>query len=276
MKDSILNAIRRVYEQGPLVHSITNFVVMNVTANALLAAHASPLMAHAAEEMDDLTDIDSALVLNIGTLDPAWLDSMELAGKLMRAKGKPVVLDPVGAGASQLRTESSLRLLDMVRPQILRGNASEIMALASAIRRAEKLPAEESVQSKGVDSLKASHEAVHSATLLAGRFDCTVSISGERDFITDGRELLVVEGGCALMPLVTGMGCSASAVTGAYAAACDSPLIAAAAAMAVFASAGEKAGARAAGPGSFLPAFLDELYLLDPEDAAQRVQRTVI
>ncbi|MBQ4615396.1 MAG: hydroxyethylthiazole kinase [Mailhella sp.] len=273
MKEQILHAIENVQDTSPLVHSITNFVVMNVTANALLAAHASPLMAHAAEEMDDLTDIDSALVLNIGTPDPAWLESMELAGKLMRAKGKPVVLDPVGAGASRLRTEASLRLLDMVRPQIVRGNASEIMALASAIRKAERLPASSSSPAtKGVDSLNDSRDAVDSARFLAERFSCVVSISGERDFVTDGNTVLMVEGGSPLMPLVTGMGCSASAVTGAYAA-CAEPLIAAAAAMAVFASAGEKAGKLAHGPGTFLPHFLDELYAVDKEDAAGRVKK---
>ena len=271
MKEQIVRAIESVYASRPLVHSITNFVVMNITANALLAAHASPLMAHAVEEMDDLTDIDSALVLNIGTLDPAWLESMELAGKLMRAKGKPVVLDPVGAGASRLRTAASLRLLDMVRPQIVRGNASEIMALASEIRRAERLPSSASSTTKGVDSLNDSREAVGSARLLAERFGCVVSISGERDFVTDGETVLVVEGGSPLMPLVTGMGCSAAAVTGAYAA-CAEPLTAAAAAMAVFASAGEKSGRLAKGPGTFLPHFLDELYAVDAEDAAERVK----
>ena len=271
MKTQIIRTIRRVRETAPLIHSITNLVVMNVTANALLAAHASPLMAHAPEELDDLTDIDSALVLNIGTLDPAWLESMELAGKLMRAKGKPVVLDPVGAGASRLRTEASLRLLDMVRPQIVRGNASEIMALAAAIRRAERLPSAAAPATKGVDSLNDSRDAVDSATLLAERFGCVVSISGQRDFITDGKTVLAVEGGSPLMPLVTGMGCSASAVTGACAA-CAEPLIAAACAMALFASAGEKAGAKAAGPGTFLPHFLDELYAVDEADAAERVR----
>ena len=260
----ILDAIHAVYERTPLVHSITNFVVMQVSANSLLAAHASPLMAHALEEMDDLTDIDAALVLNIGTLDPSWIASMELAGRLMKHKGKPVVLDPVGAGASRLRTDTALRLLDLVRPDILRGNASEIMALAAHLRSSDKLA------SKGVDSLNASDEALGSAKLLTERFGCVVSVSGERDYITDGHTLLTVEGGSPLMPLVTGMGCSASAVTGAYAA-CADPLTAAAAAMAVMASAGEKAGQRAQGPGTFLAAFMDELHLLDPEDAAARV-----
>ena len=276
MKEEIIRAIERVYATSPLVHSITNYVVMNVTANALLAAHASPLMAHAPEELDDLTDIDSALVLNIGTLDAPWLESMELAGKLMRAKGKPIVLDPVGAGASRLRTEASLRLLDMVRPQIVRGNASEIMALAAEIRRAEHLPSPaDSPSTKGVDSQNDSREAVDSARLLAERFACVVSISGERDFITDGERTLMVEGGSSLMPLVTGMGCSASAVTGAYAA-CAAPLIAAAAAMAVFASAGARAAEKASGPGSFLPHFLDALYTVDAHDAADRVRESSI
>ena len=148
----ILDAIHAVHARSPLVHSITNYVVMQVSANALLAAHASPIMAHALEEMDDLTDIDSSLVLNIGTLDPYWIESMEQAGRLMKAKGKPVVLDPVGAGASRLRTETSLRLLDLIRPDIVRGNGSEIMALAGEVRRAERLASEEKHRSKGVDS----------------------------------------------------------------------------------------------------------------------------
>ena len=265
MKEQIINAVHSVYDSVPLVHSITNFVVMQVSANALLAAHASPLMAHAAEEMDDLTSIDSALVLNIGTLDPSWLDSMELAGTLMKKKGKPVVLDPVGAGASGLRTRSAMLLLDLVRPDILRGNGSEIMALAAEIRSADK------VATKGVDSRNSSDEALDSAHALSRRFGCVVSVSGVRDLITDGETDLVVEGGSPIYPLVTGRGCSASALTGAYAAPGKDRLTAAAAAMAVMASAGEKAGARAEGPGSFLPAFLDELYLLDPEDAAKRV-----
>jgi hydroxyethylthiazole kinase len=122
-----------------------------------------------------------------------------------------------------------------------------------------------------VDSLNDSRDAVDSARFLASRFSCVVSISGERDFITDGQTVLMVEGGSPLMPLVTGMGCSASAVTGAYAA-CATPLVAAAASMAVFASAGEKAAAKAAGPGTFLPHFLDDLYAVDAEDAAGRVK----
>ncbi len=276
MHAQMIRAIEAVHSRCPLVHSITNFVVMNVTANALLAAHASPLMAHAAEEMDDLTDIDSALVLNIGTLDAAWLESMELAGRLMRAKGKPIVLDPVGAGASRLRTEASLRLLDLVRPQIVRGNASEIMALAAEIRRTEQRAAPSAPTTKGVDSQNSSLEAVESARLLAERFCCVVSISGESDFISDGKTVLRVDGGSPLMPLVTGMGCSASAVTGAYAAVCESPLVAAAAAMAVFASAGEKAAEKASGPGTFLPHFLDSLYAVDKDDAAGRVKKLYV
>lgn len=275
MKQQILDAIRAVYDRVPLVHNITNFVVMQFSANTLLAAHASPLMAHAAEEMDDLTDLDSALVLNIGTLDPAWLDSMELAGRLMKSKGKPVVLDPVGAGASRLRTEAALRLLDMVRPDILRGNASEIMALAAEILFADKTETQGKITTRGVDSRNGSEEALDPARLLARRFHCVVSISGEQDFITNGDKVLAVRGGSPLMPLVTGMGCSASAVTGAYAAVCKDSLVAAAAAMAVMASAGEKAGRVVRGPGSFLPAFLDELHLLDPEDAAERVSTLI-
>jgi hydroxyethylthiazole kinase len=264
MRGRILETVRGVRAGSPLVHSVTNYVAMEVTANVLLAAGASPLMAHEPEDMDDLLSIASALVLNIGTLDKAWIASMERAGEAANRHGKPVVLDPVGAGASRLRTGTSLRLLERIRPRVLRGNASEIMALAPEA-------VESASFSRGVDSTNASFEAAPAAMFLAEKYGCAVSVSGAEDWITDGRTTLLVKGGTALMTRVTGMGCASTALTAACAAVADSPLTGAAAAMAMMAAAGNRAIVAARGPGSFLPAFLDALYCLEPAEAAQCV-----
>ena len=262
----VVSAALAVREKAPLVHNITNYVVMQVSANVLLAAGASPLMAHAPEELDDLLAVASALVLNIGTPDQAWLDSMFLAGECAARRGVPVVLDPVGAGASRLRTDAARNLLRAARPAVLRGNGSEILALAAA----EGLSSLEAA-TRGVDSTKDSAGAVAAARGLARRSGCVVSISGETDYITDGDIVLAVRGGSPLMSRVTGMGCSASALTAAPVAVAGTPLAGAAAAMAVMAEAGEAAARLAEGPGSFLSRFLDALYLLDARHLEQRV-----
>ena len=262
----IVSAALAVQEKAPLVHNITNYVVMQVTANALLAAGASPLMAHAPEELDELLAIASALVLNIGTPDQAWLNSMRLAGEYAARHGVPVVLDPVGAGASRLRTEAARNLLHAAQPAVLRGNGSEILALAAA----EGLSSLEAA-TRGVDSTIDSAGAVAAARELARRNGCVVRISGETDYVTDGDAVFAVKGGSPLMSRVTGMGCSASALTAAHVAVAATPLAGAAAAMAVMAEAGETAARQAEGPGSFLSRFLDALYLLDARLLEQRV-----
>jgi hydroxyethylthiazole kinase len=210
--------------------------------------------------------IASALVLNIGTLDKRWIASMEAAGEAAARHGKPVVLDPVGAGASRLRTATALRLLELVRPRVLRGNASEIMALAPEAAAVRSF-------SKGVDSTNASVEAAPAALFLAQKYGCVVSVSGAEDWITDGRATLLVKGGTPLMTRVTGMGCSATALTAACLAVAGSPLAGAGAGMAMMAAASNRAAATARGPGSFLPAFLDALYDLQPAEAAACVHR---
>jgi len=261
MQAEVLETLKKMRVKSPLVHSITNLVVMQVNANVLLAAGASPLMAHAQEEMSDIVKIVDALVLNIGTLDKHTIASMNVAGDFANKYGKPVVLDPVGAGASKLRTETALYILRMVKPCVVRGNGSEIMALAGELGAI-----------KGVDSTKGSLEAIEHAQFLAKKFGTIVSVSGEVDMITDGNKTVHVTGGNPLMTLVTGIGCSATAMTGACVTVAPSPLVGAVAAMALFASAGEKAAAKSQGPGSFLPMFLDELYNADYNDAAERVQ----
>ena len=250
----VWNSLRELRERSPLVHNITNLVVMNVTANALLALGASPVMAHAPEEMEEITGIASALVLNIGTLSDLDIPSMHKALETATARNIPVVIDPVGAGASRLRTATSLALLEKSHNALLRGNASEILTLAG-----------QSGKTKGVDSTASAAAAVDAAKNLALRYACTVSVSGEADLVTDGKRLCFIHGGSAIMPRVTGMGCSASAIAGGFAATCGNnnrmlPLIAA---MCVMAAAGTDAARRTKGPGTFLPAFLDNLYLMD-------------
>ena len=256
MKTTISNdvlsaAIAAVRTQSPLVHNITNYVVMNNSANALLAIGASPVMAHWVSEMEEMTAIAGALVINIGTLDDQWIEGMLAAGKAAVARGIPVVLDPVGAGATSQRTQAALDIIEQCRPAIIRGNASEIMALVDA-----------GVKSKGVDSSASSDDALESAKRLASEVGAVVVISGEIDYITDGAEVHTVEGGNPIMTSVTGMGCTATALTGAFAAVVDDPMVAATAAMAVMSLAGERAAESSRGNGSMQVNFLDELYNL--------------
>ncbi len=241
----------RLRASAPIVHNITNHVVMNVTANALLAVGASPIMAHAAGEMAEIVHISNALVLNIGTLSPDWISGMFLAGRAARHKGIPVVLDPVGAGASRLRTRTALDLLEEIQPAILRGNASEIMALAGAL-----------TVSRGVDSSLSADAALSSARLLAERYDCTVVVSGEIDLVLNRAKLYHIYGGHDLMPRITGMGCTATALVAACAAVAITPFEGAVAGMAMMAAAGGFAGESAQGPASFQTLFLDTLYSL--------------
>ena len=256
MKTTISNdvlsaAVAAVRSQRPLVHNITNYVVMNNSANALLAIGASPVMAHWPREVEEMTSIAGALVLNIGTLDDAWLEGMRIAGAAASRRGIPIVLDPVGAGATKARTEACLELIRACHPTIIRGNASEIMALVDA-----------GVKSKGVDSSAQSSDAVEAARKLAEETGAVVVISGATDYITDGSVVHTVDGGDEIMTAVTGMGCTSTALVGAFAAVVKEPLVAATAAMAVMSLAGERAAALSRGNGSMQINFLDELYRL--------------
>lgn len=254
--------IEAVRTKSPLVHNITNYVAMNNTANALLALGASPVMAHAVDEMDEMTAIAGALVINIGTLDREWIEGMLAAGKAAHKRGIPIVLDPVGAGATTFRTRTAWQIIETCNPTIIRGNGSEIMALISA-----------DVRSKGVDSSASSDDALESAKALAARTGATVVISGATDYITDGRRTETVTDGDPIMTFVTGMGCTASAVVGAFAAVNPDPLKASAHAMAVMSIAGRKSAAHSNGPGSMQVNFLDELYNLRADEAAKLLRR---
>lgn len=252
-----LTSLRRA---SPLVHNITNHVAMTPIANTLLAIGASPLMAHALEEMQDIVGIADALCINIGTLSGPWIDAMHLAAHTAHLAGKPWVLDPVGVGASALRQQTCRALL-AYQPSVIRGNASEILALAG-----------EASQSRGVDSGDDAREACDRATqaahALARQHDCVVAMTGAVDVVTDGRRMIRITGGHPLMGRVTAMGCALSSVVAAFIAANDASLSATATALACYACAGEHAGRIAAGPGSFVGVFMDTLYALDGETAA--------
>jgi hydroxyethylthiazole kinase len=246
-------ALSEVRVARPLVHNITNYVAMTLSANVLLAIGASPAMVHAVEEVEDFVAISSSLVVNIGTLSPRWVEGMGLAARKANALGKPWVLDPVGCGATPYRTNVAVSLATL-RPTIIRGNASEIMSLAGAA----------GAGGQGVDSTASSGEALQAARALAAKTGAVVAVTGETDYVCDARETVAITGGDPLMPLSTALGCSLSAVTAAFAAV-TAPRDAAVAALAIYGAAGAEAALRCGGNGpGHLPAELcDALYGAD-------------
>ncbi len=259
--------VAAIRQRAPLVHNITNYVVMNTTANALLALGASPVMAHAEEEVADMVRLAGALVINPGTLSAPWVRSMFKAARQARRLNVPIVLDPVGAGATPYRTDTNARLIQAAPPAIVRGNASEIQAVATALAAA---PASEGgATTKGVDSLHSSESALDAARALSEGYGCTVCVSGAVDYCVQGSQVIRVENGHPMMPRVTGLGCTASALCGAFAAVNPSPLLAAAHAMAVMGIAGELAAERAGGPGTLQLYLLDALYNLNEDQIAR-------
>ena len=241
--------------QAPLIHNITNYVVMNSTANALLALGASPVMAHAIEEVEEMVRLCRALVINIGTLSTAWIDAMSVAARTAVEHDVPIVLDPVGCGATAYRTTVALGLLQAARPSVIRGNASEIRALARCAG-----------STKGVDSVHSPQEVRDEAIALARSLECVVSVSGAVDLVVSGDRVAEVRNGHPLMTRVTGMGCTASAVTGAFLAVESNAFEAAVQAMVTMGVAGELAAEKASGPGSFQMHFLDGLHGLREAD----------
>lgn len=256
--EQITQALNSVRNQKPLVVNITNYVVMNNTANALLAIGASPIMAHSKQEMAEMMSFAGALVINIGTLDSAWTPRMLFAVEQANANGKVVVLDPVGCGASLLRTETSRQIARLADKLIIRGNASEIIALAG-----------EQAKSKGVDSLDSSDAALGAAQFLVAEYGANVVISGETDYIVTQNRIITLHNGHEMMPYVTGMGCTLTALTGAFAAVGDETGLSAAAVLGVV---GEIAAEQTRGPGSLQMVLLDELYQLDEKTLAKRLK----
>jgi hydroxyethylthiazole kinase len=247
--------LRRLRERKPLVHQITNYVVMNETANATLALGALPVMAHAREEVEEMAGLAGALVLNIGTLSPHWVEAMVAAGKAANAAGIPVVLDPVGAGATRYRTDTARRILSEVDVTVLRGNQGEVATLVGV-----------DAEVRGVESIGVADDAAGIARLAAESLGLIASVTGVVDHVSDGERVLAVANGHELLAKVTGTGCMSSAITGCFLAAKhDEPLEAAAEALAAFGVAGEDAARDAKGPGTFHVNLYDALAALDPE-----------
>ena len=257
----IYTSIESIRSKSPVVHNITNYVVMNSTANALLAIGASPVMAHAEEEVEDMVNIASALVINIGTLSERWINSMFKAAHQARKNGIPVILDPVGAGATAYRTKTARELMNNEPPAIIRGNASEIMALY-----------DDKSRTKGVDSATSSDAAIDIAQKLSEIYKCIICVSGPTDYVIDKKKIITIKNGHPLMSRVTGFGCTASALCGAFAAVEKMPFTATAMAMAVMGIAGEMAAGVSAGPGSLQTNFLDILYHLKESDIKKHLK----
>ena len=255
--------LTEIRKKAPLVHNITNYVVMNSSANILLALGASPVMAHSRNEVEEMAAMAGALVINIGTLEEKWVAAMLLAARTANKSGIPVILDPVGAGATAYRSRAVQEILKHASISVIRGNASEVLSLAVA-----------EVRTKGVDSsISVSGEMVDAAGEIARQHHCVVAISGEKDLITDGDRVLRVANGVPLMARVTGLGCGLSAVAGAFCAVDrDDLLTAAAAAFGFYGLCGELALNVSDRPGSFYVAFLDALYAAGKADIREHLK----
>ncbi len=254
-------ALGRLRETRPLVHQITNYVVMNETANATLALGALPVMAHAREEVEQMAAAAGALVLNIGTLSPPWVEAMLLAGRAANRAGVPVVLDPVGAGATDYRTDTARLLVAELELAVVRGNQAEIATLAG-----------QEAEIRGVESIGTGADPAELARAAARALGAVAAVTGPLDHVSDGARVVSVANGHALLASVTGTGCMSTAMTGCFLAVAE-PFDAAVSALVAFGVAGEDAAREAGGPGSFHVGLYDALASLDPGtlDARARV-----
>jgi hydroxyethylthiazole kinase len=255
---SLLENLR---ETKPLVHNITNYVVMNFTANTLLAMGASPVMAHAVEEVEEMVSLAKALVINIGTLSKQWIESMLKAGKRANETGVPVIVDPVGSGATSFRTNTFRRLVNELKLSVVRGNASEILSIAS-----------DHVRTKGVETAHGAEEVLETARAAAREMDSVTAITGPVDLITDGARVIRCYNGHPLLGSVTGTGCAATAAIAAFNCITSDSFEATLAGLAFFGLAGEIAGAKANSPGSFMVALLDALHEISPEEFQEKAR----
>lgn len=258
-------ALENVRKNAPLIHNITNYVTVNDCANIIIACGASPIMADEEEEVADITAICAGLNLNIGTLNRRTTASMLIAGKRANELKHPVVLDPVGVGASRLRTETALRLLEEVRFTVIRGNISEIKALALG-----------SGTTKGVDANSADRvteenldEVAAFAKAFSQKTGAVIVITGAIDIVADSSRAYCIRNGHPMMSDITGTGCQLSALTAAFVAANpEHPLEAAAAAVSAMGCAGEMAHSRLTewdGNASYRTYILDAVYRMTPE-----------
>jgi hydroxyethylthiazole kinase len=262
IKIEVHSLLARIRSQRPIVHHLTNWVTIYDCANIVKVLGASPVMAHAKEEVAQMTALAGALVLNIGTLTPEFVEAMEIAALSANARGIPVILDACGAGATTLRTEACFTLLQAAKIGIIKGNASEIARLGG-----------EDVQTRGVDAAPVAQDLLTLAQKLAQERQATVVITGVEDIVADGPRHYRVRNGHPLMAQVVGTGCMAASVIGAFAAVEPDLALASAAALVCFGLAAELAAASATGPGTFKEKLFDCLFHLDKEtiDRKQRV-----
>ena len=253
--DLLARNLDGVRQKKPVVHTITNWVTAGDVANALYAIGARPVMAVALEEVEDIVSGADAVVLNLGTPDPFRVEAMLLAGRCANRLGRPLVLDPVGAGASRFRKESIRKILSELRMTLIRGNRAEIGALA---QRGGEL--------RGIDAAKGPDDLYGAAKKLSQETGATVVVSGPQDLVVRGERIIEVGNGHPMMGLVTGTGCILSVVMGAFAAVETDPMVAAVGAAIFFGLAGERAALQGKGPGTFKTALLDALFALTPED----------
>jgi hydroxyethylthiazole kinase len=254
-------SLGEIRERRPLVHNITNYVVMNETANAILALGALPVMAHAREEVTEMVGLAGALVLNIGTLSESWIESMLGAGRAANERGVPIVLDPVGAGATTYRTETARRLLEELDVAVLRGNAGEVATLVGV-----------EAEVRGVESVGAGGDAAELAQEAARTLGLVTAVTGAVDHVSDGERAAAISNGHPLLASITGTGCMSTALTGCFLAGKDDPFEAAVEALVAFGVAGEDAAAGANGPGSFHVGLYDALAALDPATLTARAK----
>lgn len=265
----VVELLNRLKNKKPLIHNITNYVTVNDCANILLAIGASPIMADDLKESADITSIASALVINIGTLNERTIESMIASGKKANELNIPVVLDPVGAGASSFRNETTKRILEEIKISVLRGNMSEIKFIAGLESETKGVDASES------DLKSDSDEGVRVAKSLAKRFNCTVAITGVFDIVSDGEKSVTIENGTKMLSNVTGTGCMTTALVGGYLGACETKedlFIAAISGIVSMGICGEIAEERAGniGLGSFHMAIIDAVSNLDEENLLNR------
>ncbi|MHA1231089.1 MAG: hydroxyethylthiazole kinase [Candidatus Helarchaeota archaeon] len=257
--EQTIKDLETIREQKPLVHNITNFVVMNHSANVLLAMGASPVMAHSTEEVEEMVSLASALVLNIGTLEPKWVEAMILAGKKASC---PIVLDPVGSGATKYRTKTAKNLLNELKINVLRGNASEILSLVS-----------KETTTKGVDSVHTVDDAIEIANTIAKEYNgITVAVSGVVDYITNGKKAYKCENGHPMMTKVTGLGCGLTATVGAFCAVQKDYTLATVEAHGFYGVCGELAAKKTSNPGSYGVEFLDALYYCGADELRESLK----
>lgn len=256
--ENLGSIIRSVREKNPLVHHITNYVTVNDCANITLCIGASPVMAHAEEEVEEMVSMAGALVLNIGTLDSQQVERMLIAGKAAETRDIPIILDPVGAGATTLRTRTAQKLIKELSITILKGNAGEIGTLAG-------------IQSevRGVDSGGVMGDPVVITQKLAETLDLTVVMSGISDIISDGNRVFIVDNGHAFMGRLSGTGCMAASITGACATVSSDYVRSSTAGITAFGIAGERAAAEAKGPGSFKYRLFDSVASVTGDDVNQ-------